>query len=165
MKTIKERILTNVIILESGCWEWQKYVEPNGYGVMGVGPKVCKVHRVSYEEFIGPIPDGKELDHTCHTTNCPGGPNCRHRRCANPYHLEPVTRKVNVSRGHGNSRVVSNRKAKTHCFKGHAYDEANTYWYRGYRVCRACHLATETSRANRLKPNRLPRPWRRKPSA
>lgn len=28
---------------------------------------------------------------------------------------------------------------KTHCSKGHPYDEANTYWYQGWRRCRACH--------------------------
>ncbi len=29
-------------------------------------------------------------------------------------------------------------RVKTHCPAGHAYDEANTYRYRGGRYCRAC---------------------------
>lgn len=28
---------------------------------------------------------------------------------------------------------------RTHCPKGHPYDEANTYVHRGHRYCRACH--------------------------
>jgi hypothetical protein len=41
----------------------------------------------------GPIPPGLYVDHACHTTDpdCAGGPNCPHRRCVNPDHLELVT--------------------------------------------------------------------------
>lgn len=45
-------------------------------------------HRLSYELFVGPIPDGYELDHLC-----------RNRGCVNPAHLEAVTHRVNVLRG------------------------------------------------------------------
>lgn len=36
---------------------------------------------------------------------------------------------------------------KTHCPRGHPYDEANTRWYQGKRTCRAC--ARERSRVKR----------------
>ena len=64
-------------------------------------------HRLSYETFVGPIPDGKELDHVCGV-----------RRCVNPSHLEPVTHHENVLRGKRLLRGV--------CRKGHTIDEANT---------------------------------------
>jgi hypothetical protein len=60
-----------------------------------------KAHRVFYELLVGPIPDGYQLDHTCHNRDdgCVGGPTCTHRACVNPAHLEPVTGKVNSLRG------------------------------------------------------------------
>lgn len=33
--------------------------------------------------------------------------------------------------------AVANRP-KTHCPKGHPYDQANTYWSAGHRKCRSC---------------------------
>lgn len=41
-----------------------------------------------YEEEVGPIEEGLELDH-----------KCRNRECVNPKHLEPVSCAVNVQRG------------------------------------------------------------------
>src|ERR1700721_2858484 len=78
----------------SGCYIWLGYMEPNGYGKIKVGYKsegtrrTTWAHLASYEHFIGPIPDGMDLDH-----------KCRVRCCVNPNHLEPVTRKENVARG------------------------------------------------------------------
>lgn len=105
---------------ETGCWEWRGYRRPDGYGVVGVGRKVRLAHRVTYEAMRAEIPVGLELDHLC-----------RVRACVNPWHLEPVTHAVNVSRG-GNA-------LKTRCPQGHPYDEENTYVSRrGGRNCRAC---------------------------
>lgn len=47
-------------------------------------------HRAMYEQVIGPIPEGMDLDHLC-----------RQPRCINPDHLEPVTRAKNLQRGNG----------------------------------------------------------------
>ncbi|MDO8389701.1 MAG: HNH endonuclease signature motif containing protein [Actinomycetota bacterium] len=44
-------------------------------------------HRFAYAAFVGDIPEGMEIDHTC-----------RDRGCVNPEHLELVTRQVNLSR-------------------------------------------------------------------
>lgn len=53
-------------------------------------------HRITYLFYVGPIPDGLELDHLC-----------RVRACCNPDHLEAVTRLVNVRRGNAvKTRVV-----------------------------------------------------------
>lgn len=112
-----------------GCWEWIGYCMPQGYGRF----MQQMAHRVSYDLFIGNVPDGFDLDHTCHTLDCPGGRDCPHRRCVNPYHLEAVTRQTNLSRGHHNNR------GRTHCRRGHEFKEGS-YWLttKGSRQCMAC---------------------------
>lgn len=68
-----------------GCWEWTA-ATLGGYGVFSEhhGGKQYKAHRFAYEQVVGPIPDGKVLDHRCHNT-----------LCVNPDHLRPVTEKEN----------------------------------------------------------------------
>lgn len=74
---------------ETGCWNWTRTIGSNGYGQIGVGGARKKyAHVASYEELVGPIPDGLQLDHLC-----------RNRRCINPAHLEPVTPRENTRRG------------------------------------------------------------------
>lgn len=109
------------------CWLWTGHVSPKGYGVIGVGGrKLMRAHRYSYERFVGPVPEGMQLDHLC-----------RVRSCVNPEHLEPVTNRENVVRGN------TSRGPKPHCKRGHAFDSANTYIHpkRGTRHCRECQRA------------------------
>lgn len=91
------------------CWHWHATITHEGYGVFQVGGRQVKAHRYSYEHFIGPIPDGLDLDHACHSRDphCHEGDQCEHRRCVNPSHLEPVTSAENIARG--NRRRVSPR--------------------------------------------------------
>jgi hypothetical protein len=88
-------------------------------------------HRVAYEDRIGPIPKGLVLDHLC-----------RDPLCVNPFHLEPVTLKVNNRRGLGPiiaSRLQTARnRARTHCKHGHPFTPENTYRERDGRRCRRC---------------------------
>ena len=65
-----------------GCWVWQGSRQ-NGYGKFNGR----SAHRVSYTLIWGAIPEGRTLDHLCTNT-----------LCVNPWHLEPVTRKVNSQR-------------------------------------------------------------------
>jgi hypothetical protein len=60
---------------------------------------------------------------------------CRNRWCVNPDHLDPVTRRENLHRG---LTIPAAHSAKTHCPQGHPYDAANTYRYRGMRMCLTC---------------------------
>jgi len=80
-------------------------MQPNGYGTRSAHRR-CETrlaHRIAYQLVVGPIPDGLVLDHLCHTRDpdCADNANCPHRRCVNPAHLEPVTRRENIARGRG----------------------------------------------------------------
>lgn len=117
------RLLRRVEFSEAGCWEWLGAIRKDGYGAITVKNRSFLVHRVAYEEWMGPIPEGLVLDHLC-----------RNRKCFNPAHLEPVTLVENLLRG-----VRTNQCAKvTHCKRGHPFDEENTLRWRGQRLCRAC---------------------------
>lgn len=118
------------------CWEWTGYRTANGYGqffverIRGANRnRVMSAHQWAYTHYIGPVPEGLELDHLC-----------RNPACCNPVHLEPVTHLVNMQRG---------RKAnETHCPSGHPYDTENTYISpSGGRYCKECNR--ERARANR----------------
>lgn len=115
-----------------GCWLWTGAIGKTGYAVFRYNGKAANAHRVSYTHHVGPVPEGLDLDHLC-----------RVRHCVNPAHLEPVTRRVNLSRGIRPGRYQA---AKTHCPKGHPYDAANTSMDGGSRRCLTCHRERETAR-------------------
>ena len=124
-----------------GCWVFTgPDVTSDGYVRWRSGPGKPRtmVHVWSYTVYNGPIPEGMQVGHACHDRavedgSCPGGPGCRHRRCCNPAHLEAQTPSQNTT--------VQNHaaRARTHCPKGHPYDEENTLIGKdGKRRCRAC---------------------------
>lgn len=120
------------------CWTWTGAIQSGGYGSFKIGGKAFKAHRVAYELLVDEIPDGLKIDHLCHNADpsCSGA-SCQHRRCVNPAHMEPVTQRVNILRGKAGSAVNA---VKTHCLRGHPFDEANTYVsVRGGRECRVCN--------------------------
>jgi hypothetical protein len=126
--------MKNVQIQPNGCWLWNMFVNDNGYGETRVAGVLKKAHRFSYELHRGEIPPRMDLDHTCHNPSaCEGGKSCIHRRCVNPDHLEPVTRKVNISRGCG-----GRSRNKKQCPHGHCYTLENTYLYKDRKHCRVC---------------------------
>ncbi|MBP5913182.1 HNH endonuclease [Streptomyces sp. LBUM 1486] len=106
------------------CWLWTGVLTLGGYGRIKVQGRNALAHRVAYEEWVGPIPEGLDLDHLC-----------RVRNCINPAHLEPVTHAENTLRGEG---ITAQQAQQTHCKRGHAFDEENTYVWRNTRICRQC---------------------------
>jgi hypothetical protein len=146
---ILERLLRHIVIDPvSGCWIWTGCIQKSGYGQIGgeaPSRRIRRVHIVSYELHVGPVPPGLKLDHICHKADgsCPGGFACRHRRCCNPAHVEPVTHGENVRRGM--APLVNGRQQKetTHCPQGHAYNNENTGYFKNNngnlgRRCKAC---------------------------
>lgn len=138
------RFSTKYVVAENGCWLWTGKINQAGYPCFSVQSNWIYAHRWSYEHHVGPVPEGLEVDHKCHTLDrdCPGGRDCSHRRCVNPEHLEAVTQRENV----GRSRPAT----KTHCANGHEFTPANTYTRpEGWRQCRRCaaerhHRRTKT---------------------
>jgi hypothetical protein len=74
------------------CWLWTAGCFSGGYGAFSMKRKPRKAHRVAYEMFNGPIPDGLLVDHLCHTPPC-----------VNPGHLRAVTNKQNIENSRGRS--------------------------------------------------------------
>ncbi len=85
-KTIEERFFDKVEISEHHrCWLW-KGMTRNGYGLLYAGAKYLPAHRYAYELFVGPIPEGAIILHSCDVP-----------RCVNPKHLRPGTHAENVA--------------------------------------------------------------------
>lgn len=111
----------------SGCWLWTGSVHEKGYGRCTVkGSPTIVAHRISYQEFVGDIPDGYQIDHLCKVTSC-----------VNPSHLEAVLPYENNLRS--NSFSAKNIR-KTHCLRGHELSGDNLVASKnGWRICKTCH--------------------------
>lgn len=132
MSTVQEYILASVRVdPESDCWLWLGALDRKGYGHSSLMLPTRIAHRVSYEAFVGTIPDGLQLDHLC-----------RVRRCVNPAHLDPVTLRENLRRG---------AESRTACRKGHPYAVFGVYQRpEGGRACVQCRReAVQRYRARR----------------
>lgn len=81
---------------EEGCWMWTAWCKPKGYGRIDWRGYGRSAHRVSYEFFVGPIPEGMHLDHLCRRTGC-----------IRPDHLEPVTAAENNRRSREARKAVA----------------------------------------------------------
>lgn len=106
------------------CWLLPLKVRKNGY----VGLKTRGVpelaHRMSYRLFVGEIPDGLVIDHTC-----------RNRACVRPTHLEPVTQGENVRRGNAGLHNVIRHAGRSRCERNHPLDGTRPS---GARYCKEC---------------------------
>lgn len=87
------------------CWVWVAGKDWDGYGIFSVGYSSPRAHRYAYEQLVGPVPAGLELDHLC-----------RNRACVNPAHLDPVTSRVNTLRGESPPSVNA---VRVECINGH----------------------------------------------
>lgn len=119
-----KRIEDNSFLSPSGCWEWALRRDQDGYGRASIKGKTAQAHRVSFVAFGGVLEAGLEIDH-----------KCRNRACVNPGHLEQTTHRTNVLRGNSPAALHA---VKTMCPHGHEYNEENTYYWEGRRICRKC---------------------------
>lgn len=121
-------------VQKADCWLWKGPQTPNGYGKHRRGPGHSErvVHRLLWEHHKDQeIPEGMQLDHLC-----------RNRLCCNPDHFEVVSPSENTMRqDHAERR-------KTHCPRGHEYNDENTrITPAGKRVCRVCDRERSATRA------------------
>jgi hypothetical protein len=66
------RFLANIEFAANGCWIWTGLMDKDGYGCIrpGTGTSYRRAHRFSYEIFVGPIPFGMKVLHSCDTPSC-----------------------------------------------------------------------------------------------
>lgn len=60
----------------SGCWLWEAGLDSSGYGNFCYKGRSLGAHRVSYLHYVGEVPEGLQVLHSCDT-----------RCCVNPNHL------------------------------------------------------------------------------
>lgn len=79
-----------------GCWYWTAYKDRQGYGQFRLDGRLRQAHCVSYELFVGPIPEGLLVRHMCHNPSC-----------VNPNHL-----KVGTDDDNKQDMIDADRQAK-----------------------------------------------------
>lgn len=93
------RILDRTIVdPETYCWNWQGMKDRDGYGKMCVEAKAQRTHRLAYQFYIGPIPEGHGVLHTCDNPSC-----------NNPAHLYSGTVAQNMQDKKDRQRIVGEK--------------------------------------------------------
>lgn len=120
----------------SGCFLWLGAMNSNGYGLARIDRAMYLAHRLMWTGLHGD-PGNLLVLHRCDTP-----------ACINPAHLFIGTQTDNMTdcTAKGRNYVPNKLSEETHCRHGHLYSEANTRWYRGWRICRTCHAKNERER-------------------
>jgi len=132
----------------SPCMYLPNKPERTGYVSVGGGSNKRPAHRFMYEAFVGPIPEGMDIDHLCHSAavvsgSCAGGSGCAHRACVNFEHLAPATKAENNLRGLGPAALNARKRL---CSRGHPLSGANIgRGFQGRRFCKACDDITDAA--------------------
>ncbi len=68
---LSEKLRNSVAIdIESGCWNWSKAKNKDGYGYVWFDGKMHRASRKAYEAFVGPVPEKLWVLHICDNPSC-----------------------------------------------------------------------------------------------
>ncbi len=139
--TREERFFAKIMFLDNGCWLWTASLR-DGYAAWWDGARHRYGHHWSYENFVGPVPEGLQLDHFLYPRTCIGP------ACVNFEHVRPVTARENTYRS---DSIPAWHLAKTFCVHGHELTPDNTRLRpTGGRECRPCRREIMTNQQVRL---------------
>jgi hypothetical protein len=85
---IQKKLLSRIGVgVKNECWPWLGFIDLTGlgYGKLTIAGGNWWAHRAVYHYFIGPIPKGKIIRHSCDVP-----------RCCNPKHLILGTQRDNI---------------------------------------------------------------------
>ena len=84
---------------EDECWIWSGGKTTAGYGAVQYAGRLVYAHRLSYQFYVGEIPEGMCV---CHKCDCPS--------CVNPSHLFIGTQKDNMHDCAAKNRTTAGEK-------------------------------------------------------
>lgn len=119
--SLRDRFLAKVQKTD-GCWNWTGYTR-KGYGMIREGGRYCRrlqAHRLAYEFFVSPIPNGMCV---CH--------HCDNPTCVNPQHLfvgSHVDNRADTVAKNRQARGERNGQAKLTSRQVHAIREQHQAW-------------------------------------
>ena len=88
----------------TGCRIWEGSKDANGYGAIHLYDQYLAIHRVAYEIWVSPIPEGKILMHKCDNPSC----------------IEPQHLKIGTTKDNNKDRSLKGRTNRS-------YGEDNPY--------------------------------------